>query len=146
VAAIGAVFRTVGVVLDQPPTKAFEHATRYGQFDELVLGGHWGVAAFLLDLVDAYSPSEPWDTLAFPGSYIANIISSCKVNTNRANGIDHLVLCFEQQVDSALAHYPRPYFSTRLTDYYSQTNSAGTPAGWSQAAVRTTWLSNLYRQ
>lgn len=59
---------------------------------------------------------------------------------------DHLIFCFEQWVDPALAISPHVYFPTRLVDSYGQTNSAGTPLGWSQGAVRAGWLRNLYGQ
>ena len=68
------------------------------------------------------------------------------MNGSKGDGIDHLVFCFEQQVDSALAISPHTYFPTRLVDSYSQTNSAGTPSGWSQSLVRAIWLRDLYGQ
>jgi len=114
-----------------------------GATDGSIIEG--AVAAFLFDLADAYSIVEPWDTLAFPGTYIADIVVSCKVNgLYRADGVDHLIFCFEQEVDSSLAISPHTYFPTRVANTYGQWNSAGTPPGWSQSAVRATWIRDLY--
>ncbi len=66
------------------------------------------VAAFFYDLVDG--PNEPDgasnqadgddDAIQYSGKYVSDIVKTCKVDGSvRANGIDHLVYCFERQID-----------------------------------------------
>lgn len=99
------------------------------------------VAAFLYDLTDPANESH--DQVQYPGSYVADIIRTCKTPVYRANGVDHLVYCFEQIVDSAISS---SYFRTRSSPPSSISESATEPAGWSRSAIRTLWLRNLYGQ
>lgn len=109
------------------------------------------VAAFLYDLWDAPtsggSQPEPHDTAQLPGSYIADIVRTCEVLTTgvwgRASGVDHLVYCFERQVDPAVTG-SGVYFPSRFIDPTQQRESAIEPGSWSQASVRRAWRRNLY--
>jgi hypothetical protein len=110
------------------------------------------IAAFLYDLWDGPStPDSPTntadgddDTLEFPGFYIAQIITSCRVNgSTRPNGVDHLIYCFEKQIDPAITSNPG-YFPTRSPDPSSFTEGATEPPTWNLAAIRARWQMNLY--
>jgi hypothetical protein len=114
------------------------------------------VAAFLYDLVDAPDwPDSPFntadgddDSVTFPGSYLADIIRTCNVlysSWTRADGIDHLIYCLEQQVDPAVTG-SQMYFPTRSSDPFNQTEAAAEPPGWSVAVIRALWTRNLYGQ
>ncbi|HEU4700021.1 MAG TPA: hypothetical protein VFS40_12635 [Gemmatimonadales bacterium] len=116
------------------------------------------VAAFLYDLVDG--PSSPNsatngprgvddDGVTLPGSYIATILSTCQTRSSgwlgyhRANGIDDIIYCMENQIDPAVTG-SSVYFPTRGSDPNAFTEGAAEPAGWSAAAVRRLWTHNLY--
>jgi len=100
------------------------------------------IAAFFWDLTD--SGTEAHDAVSFPGSYVASIISSCQVNGGtRANGIDHLIYCFENQIDSLVTSDP-DYFPSRSSDPTSYSESASEPYGWSSSVIRNLWVENLY--
>lgn len=108
------------------------------------------VAAFLLDMTD--SDSESHDLMAYPGSYVAQIIRTCEVYRSywwgsawsRANGVDDLVYCFENQVDPAVTG-SSVYFTTRSPDASQQRESATEPSGtWNRWDIRTAWRHDLY--
>jgi thiol-disulfide isomerase/thioredoxin len=60
-ATAGGAFRTVGVSLDRDVEAGYRAVSRYGQFDEVVLGGHWrGMGAITFIWRDlAGQPSLP---------------------------------------------------------------------------------------
>jgi len=104
------------------------------------------VSAFLYDLTD--SGTEGHDAVTYPGSYVANIIKTCtnRIGTNtwpRANGVDMTIWCFEKAVDPSITTNPA-YFATRSPDPNAQSEQATEPPTWSQSAIRTIWLENLY--
>lgn len=110
------------------------------------------IAAFLYDLWDGpNTPDSPTNTadgdddpLEFPGFYIAQIITSCRVNgSTRPNGVDHLIYCFEGQIDPAITSNPG-YFPTRSPDPTSFSEGATEPGTWNLAAIRQRWQTNLY--
>jgi hypothetical protein len=115
-----------------------------GSVDEIA------VANLLFDLTDPVggSGSELGDTMQYPGSFVADLINSCVVYQSsvwrRPNGIDHLILCLENQVDY---NFMTGYFPERSPSYATaQSNGASAPSGFSVSAVRALWLWNLYRQ
>lgn len=104
------------------------------------------VASFLNDLTD--SASDTGDSTTYPGLYVADIIRTCRVNTqvgiSRINGIDYMSYCLELGVDPVITYN---YFRTRTESAYNiYSEYAAEPASWSSTAVRYTWLWNLYRQ
>ncbi len=103
------------------------------------------VAAFFHDLLDP--ANEPHDSLELEGSYLAEIIETCEVETNsnwaRANGIDHLIFCMENQVDT-LVTGSATYFPTRSTDPDDQRESVTEPGSWTMSKIRAIWKKNLY--
>jgi hypothetical protein len=107
------------------------------------------VAAFLLDLTD--SDFESHDLTAYPGSYVAQVIRSCEVyrpifwtgSWIRATGVDHLVHCFENQVDGAVTG-SSVFFTTRSPDPTQQRESAFEPGSWNRSNIRTLWRRDLY--
>lgn len=121
---------------------AYESNAYYYGGDGSVIEG--AVAAFLYDLTDA--ANEPHDVVQYPGSYLAEVFQTCKAYDpipRRANGIDHLVYCMENQVDPVVT---QTYFPTRGTPPYAFLESASEPPGWSSSDVRTLWEANLYGQ
>lgn len=112
------------------------------------------VASFFYDLLDNASTPDGSnnqsdgddDTVAYPGSYIADIVKTCFVNgTTKANGIDHIIYCFERTIDPAITGSPT-YFPTRSPDPTSYSEGATEPPSWSQSNIRALWLRNLYGQ
>jgi hypothetical protein len=109
------------------------------------------VASFLYDITDSNlwgvgTPGgqldEAHDNVAYSGSSVADVIASCQVKQDEAwiynDGTDHLVYCFERQVDPDITR-SSTYFSTRNPDPTEQ-NQSGSPT----TAVRALWLKNLY--
>lgn len=67
------------------------------------------VAAFFYDLTDP--TDEAHDLVEYPGSYVADIIETCYVNTTdsgiiRADAVDHLITCFEHRPAQLLRAFP----------------------------------------
>jgi hypothetical protein len=112
------------------------------------------VASFLYDITDSNwwglgtqgapvgQRDEHHDNIVYSGSYVAGVIASCQVRQNGVwtsnTGIDHLVYCFERQVDPTVTG-SSTYFHTRNPDPTEQ-NQTGTP----DTAIRALWLKNLY--
>ena len=100
------------------------------------------VAAFLYDLTDE-NISEPHDNLIIDGADLAEVMGPCKVRQGswrRPDGIDHLIWCLENQVDSAI---------TGGNDYFTErenhpTHENESDHSWDEDDVRTSWLKNLY--
>ena len=105
------------------------------------------VAAFLFDVTDP--ANEPHDNVEAPGYYMRDIVATCEVWQSLswidADGVDHLVYCMEEDVDSAVTGSSTWFTSrsTAPTDERSSAQSSGT-WGWSQANIRKLWLWNLY--
>jgi hypothetical protein len=102
------------------------------------------VAAFLWDLHD--SVVEAHDSTAYPGSYLADLISTCSVDfgsgSQHANGVDMLIRCAEKSTDSSVSSY----FYPRDTNPTSYSESATEPGSWSASHIRLNWKKNLYNQ
>jgi hypothetical protein len=104
----------------------------------------WSVASFLFDLTDA--ASEAHDVVSYPGSYIRDIVSSCRVLEGswiRENGLDHLVYCLENAVDPQITSSPL-YFHARSPDPTAQNEAAPEPPSWNAQNIRRLWKTNLY--
>jgi hypothetical protein len=101
------------------------------------------VAAFFLDLTDP--ANESFDTIQFPGSYVADLVATCQMvspgSIRRVDGIDGFVYCLEQTVDPTVVN---TYFTTRAPQPLNEANSATPPASWDRSAIRTLWLHDLY--
>jgi len=95
------------------------------------------VAAFLYDLTDPADESH--DNLNFPGSYVADIIETCKVNGVRADGVDQLITCFQKYT----VNY-NDYFPNRSSTPWGWTEGATEPLGWNRTDIRKLWYMNLY--
>ena len=95
------------------------------------------VAAFLWDLTDPSNESH--DGADYPGSYVADIIKTCKTDGSRADGVDQLIACFQRQIPSYSG-----YFDTRSSSPSSFSESATEPGSWSRTDVKTLWRKNLY--
>jgi hypothetical protein len=103
------------------------------------------VAAFLYDLADNastanYQPTTDDDPVAYGAQYVANVVQTCQVRQGstwiRANGLDHLVYCFERR----LANYASlGYFPTRATHPNSWSTSASLPGGWNANTIKGIW-------
>lgn len=118
------------------------------------------VAAFLYDLVDnnterdaqnnSVGASEGFDSVAFPGSYIADLIGTCSTKYlsgqgyawySAIDGIDEFAYCAERELSSQAL---TSYFPTRSTYFYDVTEGATEPSGWGMTAIQNLWLYNLY--
>lgn len=95
------------------------------------------VAAFLWDLTD--TADESHDNADYPGSYVADILKTCKTDGSRANGVDQLIACLQRQIPSYSG-----YFDTRSSPPSSFSESASEPSGWGRPEVKTLWRKNLY--
>lgn len=95
------------------------------------------VAAFLFDFTD--SANESHDNVDSPGRYVADIVETCEVDGDRADGVDHLVACFQRNVPNY-----SDYFLSRYNPPSSFSEGATEPSGWSRLNVRKLWHKNLY--
>lgn len=110
------------------------------------------VAAFLYDLTDPKNESH--DDLNLPGSYVADVIGSCGGRANgggffEANGVDHLVACFQLQKPPYSEKYNEAdyYFDTRSYSLRADgyiTENADEPSGWNRPDIRKLWHRTLY--
>lgn len=101
------------------------------------------VAAFFYDLTDP--ANETHDRLDIGEAALATIMNDCGVRTtgsswNSPDGIDHLIWCLENQVDTAI---------TGGDDYFQERESHPTQENqndhsWDEDHIRTMWLMNLY--
>jgi hypothetical protein len=99
------------------------------------------VASFLYDLTDPANESK--DDLDYSGQYVAEIIKTCDVynyySWTRANGVDHLIACFENRIPN----YDFS-FSTRSLEPTNYREQATEPTGWDYFPIRKNWNKNLY--
>ena len=90
--------------------------------------------------------NEAHDSISYPGSYVADLISTCQVNfgsgSQDADGIDMFIRCAEKSIDSSVT----TYFYPRDTDPTAYSESAAEPGSWSMSKIRANWLKNLYNQ
>ena len=95
------------------------------------------VAAFLWDLTD--TADESHDNADYPGSYLADIIKTCKTDGSRADGVDQLIACIQREVPSHAG-----YFDTRSSRPSSYSESASEPGSWNRTDIKALWRKNLY--
>lgn len=102
------------------------------------------VAAFLYDLTD--EANEAHDLVHHSGRYVAEIIRTCENQPHwmisgwvRANGVDHLVACFERTLPNYSA-----FFASRDPDPVAFREYALEPPDWSNGYIRRAWKKNLY--
>lgn len=103
------------------------------------------VQAFLYDITDP--ANETGDAIAYSTGYLGDIMATCQVSDGggdptHPSGIDHVIRCLEQQVDSSV----NGYFYYRNPASTSETESATEPPGWSRSNIRTLWLKDLYNR
>ena len=126
-----------------PMTLAQIEANPYsgeGGYDGSVDEGQ--VAAFLYDLTDEFN-TETHDNLTIDTHDLARVMGNCRVNQGawrRPDGIDHLIWCLENRVDSQITGNAQ-YFPER--DTHPTSENQGTHS-WAQYDVRINWLKNLY--
>jgi hypothetical protein len=110
-------------------------------------GDTWeaAVGSLLYDLSD--EPNEPWDQVSFTGQFVASLLKNCRVGpyVTRSNGVDHFVHCLEQSVVPQSLGYFTARVATDPWPTWVLPNTAA-PSGWSQSALRTLWLKDLYLQ
>lgn len=108
------------------------------------------VAAFLYDMVDNsntanYQPSTDDESVSYGGQYIADVVETCQVkqsgNWIRANGLDHLIYCFEKRLSD---YASSGYFPSRSVHPTSWSTSASLPGGWSANTIRSLWQGIAY--
>jgi hypothetical protein len=99
------------------------------------------VAALFHDLID--SASDGSDATTYTGYYVATVYAICQTKVGSSwytrSGIDQLVWCFENRINSTLqsSEFPgRPAW----IDY---SESASEPGGWDADDIRATWLQNI---
>ena len=101
------------------------------------------VAAFFFDLTDVLS-GEVHDNLAIDDDDLLDVMRTCRVlqggSWRAPDGIDHLIWCLENQVDSVTTSNSS-YFPTRNPDPTAENRNTHS---WSPSDVRTNWLWNLY--
>lgn len=103
------------------------------------------VAAFLADITDQ-SADSPNDDLGYPGSYLLNVVKTCRVSPNGGatpipNTVDDVIYCLEDQVDATARNTFFPYSTVT-----SESNSATKPSTWSQSSIRSLWKAELFGQ
>jgi hypothetical protein len=114
-------------------------------YDGSIIEG--AVAAFLFDMVDGTYTNDGVsgddDTVEWPGSYIADLISTCYVDgtVTRVSGIDQFIYCAE---NNPQAYTANPFNSWRVYPGSTAIEYATEPAGWSPSKVRALWRWNLY--
>jgi hypothetical protein len=101
------------------------------------------IASYLYDITDP--ANETHDAVSYPGSYVADIIRTCRaVRTTTPtynilnDGVDHLTYCFQQAVLGT------NLFPTRASPPQSFQEQAAEPAGWSQSALVRLRDRNLF--
>lgn len=143
-------------VVARPDETGYDYSWETNYYHNTYLAGQDGsrsegaIAAFFYDLTDtnrwASTTSETFDVVAYAGSVVADVITGCQVYQSGSwiynNGIDHLVYCFERQVDPVVTGNAK-YFPTRSPDPTAQ--SVGSTAT-SPTEVRKLWRRNLYNE
>ena len=98
------------------------------------------VASFFTDITDP--ANETIDNLSLTGEYVGEIIKTCTVDGGqRADGVDHLIACMQQEIPSY-----QGYFPSRSTLPSNFSEGADEPSGWNAEDVRDLWKWNLYRE
>ena len=101
------------------------------------------VMSFFYDLFDGGS-GESHDLLNLDVQDVLSVMGSCKVQVSgswiRPTGIDHLIWCLENQVDSDITGGD-DYFTARGVHPTSENQGNHS---WNEAHVRKLWLKNLY--
>lgn len=149
-------FANYFAVVARPDETGYDYAWENNHYYMTHLAGQDGsrsaaaLAAFFYDLTDnnrwvATNP-EPFDAVQYPGSVIAEVITGCQVYEGGTwiynNGIDHLIYCFERQVDPAVTGNAK-YFPTRSPDPTAQSVASTVT---SPTEVRKLWRRNLYNE
>jgi hypothetical protein len=116
--------------------------------DGSLIGG--SIAAFLYDLYDSADDAgeagsgRNFDSITLPGSYLATVMRTCRTtHLSGSSGqfphtIDRLIACLENNANIYGPYFPGLH---RVVAYSEQ---ATEPATWSQPAIRSLWLHNLY--
>ena len=122
-----------------------EHDVSYsGSGDGSIIEG--AVASFFYDLVDNANtrdginnqPDGDDDVVSYPGSYVADIVKTCLVNgTTKANGIDHVIYCFERTIDPAITGNPNTFPPVLRIQYPSQRRLRSRRHGTGRTFVRS---------
>lgn len=106
------------------------------------------VASYLYDLTDAssgaHSMNESFDNQSLPGSYLADVWATCKVQYSGqfllpADDIAELTLCLEDRVTSPIYDDSFPTGTAPI----QQSHTASKPGSWSRAAIVDIWAEDL---
>jgi hypothetical protein len=87
---------------------------------------------------------ESHDVVQYPGSYVADVISGCRIQVDgssdwlRGTGVDHFVYCFQRDLDGVAS-----YFTTRQPKPVNQNQTSGSS---DPAQVKRLWKKNLYKK
>ncbi|HEX8274229.1 MAG TPA: hypothetical protein VF615_16440 [Longimicrobiaceae bacterium] len=140
-------------VVARPDETGYDYSWETNYYHNTYLSGQDGsrsegaIAAFFYDLTDSNRwGAETFDVVQYAGSVVGDVITNCQVYQSGTwiynNGIDHLVYCFERQVDPVVTGNAK-YFPTRSPDPTSQ---YGGSTATSPTEVRKLWRRNLYNE
>lgn len=104
------------------------------------------MASVFFDITDRGDDGgEIHDRVDYPGSYVSQIMETCRNPDTRADGMDFIVYCFEQGIREEVVSHTNPeFFSVRVQNPLFATESATEPSAWRLADIRDVWLHNLY--
>lgn len=100
------------------------------------------VAVYLSHVTDAIN--SPHDSVSYPGSYVASVINTCRLNVGwlvQIDGADFMSYCLQSSFSGSTSFLTRNSSGTTI---YS--NPATKPGTWSAASVNQLWKWDLFRQ
>lgn len=122
------------------------------------------VAAFLYDLVDGNTDKNSFsntagttdDSVVYAGGFVADIISSCQTSQfgvptapapqNGIDGIDQFVACAERSTSVESLYNPSTGARYLGLRFDALTVTGSLPTGYSAAAIRSSWIYDLFKQ
>lgn len=99
------------------------------------------VASFLYNMTGPVDNSH--DGLEYPGSYIGDLIATCEIKWNdwwvRAEGIDHIIACAQEQIPDYTIYFP-----DRSYGIIDRNDGASNPSDWDSNDIENLWKDKLY--